>query len=71
MNPTTTGYFFFSGTRAVQNNQFRPIHAPVEIVQVWNRRGCELAVKLIGRQQAIPLALFSGEWEPIEVEPAP
>lgn len=67
MNPTTTGFYLFEGTRQVANNQYRHVHEPVAIVYVWNRRGRELAVKLIGRQQAIPLANFVGEWERIEV----
>jgi len=69
MNPTEPGFFLFHGIRAVQNNQYRHIHAPVEIVYVWNRRGRELAVKLIGRQQAVPLVNFCGSWEKIEVTP--
>jgi hypothetical protein len=69
MTPDTTGFFWFSGTRAVgNNNQFRRVHGPVEIVNVWNRRGYELAVKLIGRQQSIPLAAFSGDWQPLRLE---
>jgi hypothetical protein len=68
MNPTTPGFWIFHGSRAVQNNQLRPIHAPVEIVYVWNRRGRELAVKLIGRQQCIPLGNFIGDWQKLDLE---
>jgi len=71
MNPTEPGFWIFNGIRAVQNNQYRHIHAPVEIVYVWNRRGRELAVKLIGRQQAIRLDAFCGEWQRLELEPTP
>jgi len=71
MNPTEPGFFLFHGIRSVQNNQYRHIHAPVEIVYVYNRRGRELAVKLIGRQQAIELSRFCGEWRRIELELTP
>jgi hypothetical protein len=69
MNPTTTGYYLFSGTRFVCNNQFRRVHEPVKIVEVWNRRGYELAVRMIGRQQAVPLHAFVAEWEPLDIGP--
>ena len=72
MNPDKPGFWIFHGTRAIgSTNQLRRVHEPVAIVEVWNRRGCELAVKMIGRQQYIPLSAFVGEWQPLELEPAP
>ena len=69
MIPTTTGFYLFSGSRIAYNNQCKRLHEPVAVVEVWQSGGYELAVKLIGRQQAFPLRMFSGEWERLEVAP--
>lgn len=65
MTPRQPGYFVFEGIRHTRRvGHIESIHAPVEVIElVYYRKPKELAVKMIGRQQAFPLSAFEGEWK--------
>lgn len=66
----TPGFYLFRGQRRKGGTAYiESINAPVEIVEIaYHRKPKELAVKMIGRQQAFPLINFDGVWMPIRTK---
>lgn len=68
----TPGFYLFRGQRRKGHSSYiESVDAPVEIIEIVPyRKPKQLAVKMIGRQQAFPLSAFDGVWMPIRIKEA-
>jgi len=68
MIPIRTGFYVFNGTRRSGRTTIEVIKAPLQVIEVQRfGKPSELAVKMIGRQQAFRLEAYDGEWQRLEV----
>jgi len=69
MTPIRTGFYVFTGTRRTGRTMIEIICSPVQVIEVQRfGKPSELAVKMIGRQQAFRLEAYEGEWQRLDVE---
>jgi len=68
MTPIRTGFYVFTGTRRTGRTMIEIVQAPVQVIEVHRfGKPTELAVKMLGRQQAFRLEAYEGEWQRLEV----